>query len=83
MLTWAFLGVVEFIGVAVGSLGRAYASSGSFRFAWVHLCAPTGRRVHFRFCGFTGEGLGDVLIIRVRVVSLEGVKASSGSLRFA
>ena len=41
------LGVVGFILDCVGTLRRAYLSSGSSGFEWVHLGAPMGRRVVF------------------------------------
>ena len=45
-------------------------SSGSFRFAWVHLGSPRGRRVHLGSRGFTLAALGVVPFIRVRLGSL-------------
>ena len=47
------VGVVILILVRVGSLLRALVSLGSFRFAWVHLGAPGGRRIIPGSRGFT------------------------------
>ena len=38
--------VTGFNGFDVGSYVRAQVSLGSFGFAWIHSCAPKGRRVH-------------------------------------
>ena len=63
-LTPARIGVVW---VRVGSLGRAYESSGSFGFAWFNTGGP---RVHSCSRGFTRASLVFVGFFRVRVGSL-------------
>ena len=58
------------IWVRVVSLGCALGSSGLFGFAWVHSCAPKGRRVHWDLRGFTRVLLKVEVFIRVSVGSL-------------
>ena len=60
--TTSSLGVVGFILDSVGSLGRAYGSSGLYAFACFHF--PTGSR------GFTLAHLGVLGFITVSVGSL-------------
>ena len=60
----ARLGVVPFIRVRVCFLGRAYDTSGSFEFAWVHSGAPSGGRVHSGLRGFNSARLGVVGFIQ-------------------
>ena len=50
------IGIVVFFWNRVGSLGRAYRSSGSFGFAWARLGATRGSRVHSGYREFTGAG---------------------------
>ena len=64
---WRARGVVGFIRVRIGSLGRAIGSLGSFGFTWVLSGPPRSRRVHSRSRSFTREGLGVFGFIRVRV----------------
>ena len=65
--TWVRLPFVGFICVRVGSLRRAYDSSGSFRFPWVHSGAFRIRDVHLCSRVFTRALLGIVGFIRVRM----------------
>ena len=74
----------------MGSLGRAYGSSGSLVIAWVHFGAPRGRKDHSGSNWFTWDGLGFTrarIVVagyfRVRVGSRVRAKGSPGSLGFA
>ena len=51
--TRSHIGVVVFRQVLVGTLGRAFCSPGSLRFAWVHSSAHRGSRIHSVKKGFT------------------------------
>ena len=66
----ALLEVVGFIGVRIGSLVRAWRSSDSFGFAWVHLEARCDR-FYAGSRGFTQARIGVVGLIGVRVGSLK------------
>ena len=59
--------VVGFIGVRVGSIGRAQGSSGLFGFAWVHSGTPMCLRVHSGSREFTLAHIEIVGFIPFRV----------------
>ena len=62
---WMRLGDVGFILVLVGSIRRAYMSSGLFGFAWVYSGARRVRRGYSGSRGFTGAHLMFVEYVRV------------------
>ena len=63
------VGVAGFIQVRLGSLGRAYASSGSFGVAWVHYCAVRRPMVHSGSRGITRARQVVAVFILMRVCS--------------
>ena len=69
-----------FIRVHVVSLGRALVS---LVFARVYSGAPTGRRVHLGFRGFTQSRRGVAVFIQVHLRSTSGRRVHSGSHRFS
>ena len=64
------LSAVGFIGVRVGSLGRAYVSPGIFGFACVQLGLHMGGQVYSGSRGFNPAQIGVAGFIRVPVGSL-------------
>ena len=63
------------------SLGCAKYWQGSFGFAWVHLDAPSGRRLHLVSRGFNWARLVVTGYIPVRLGSLGCAYLTPGSIR--
>ena len=74
--TFTRIVIAGFILVPVGSLRRAYWSSGPFLYAWVHSLALSGRHVHSGTRGFTFARLVVATSIRVGLGSLRRIGVS-------